>query len=231
MSLQTLDRLFDQFFRKETDMTEPTETLSLLRIDATGRSEGSVSRRLAALFIETVREKAPVDVTHRDLTASPPPVVDGDWIAAAYTDGAERTDAQAATLAESDALVDEFAATDAILITAPIYNFAVPAQLKLWIDQVARIGRTFAYTEDGPVPLLPDRPAVVVVPSGGTPLGSDIDFATGYLRHVLGFLGLSDVRFIEADRLIFEGEAKIAAAERQAKELAADLTTRLRAAA
>ena len=117
--------------------------------------------------------------------------------------------------------MEEFAAADALVITAPIYNFTVPAQLKLWIDQVARIGRTFSYTEQGPIPLLPDRPTFLVVASGGTPIGSPIDFATPYLRHVLGFLGLRDLRLVEADRLIFEGEAKLAAARAQADALAA----------
>ena len=156
----------------------------------------------------------------RDLTAAPPPVVDDAWVEAAYTAEAERTAEHRETLAASDALVDEFAAADALVVTAPIYNFTVPAQLKLWIDQVARIERTFAYTEAGPMALLPDRPTFVVVASGGMPIGSQIDFATPYLRHVLGFLGLRDLRLVEVDRLIFEGKARIEAARAQADELA-----------
>lgn len=204
----------------------------LLRIDATGRNHHSVSRRLATRLVEDLRANTTsLTVTERDLTVTPPPVPNSDWIEAAYTPEGERTPIQAKILAGSDELVDEFAAADMIVITAPIYNFSIPAQLKLWIDQVARIGRTFAFTEDGPVPQLPDRPTCVIVPSDGTPIGSEIDFATGYLRHVLGFLGLYDVRFIEADRLIFEGETRIQEAEAQIDSFAAEVASKLQAAA
>lgn len=232
MTLQSFEKAFNHIFQKETDMLDTSDPLALLRIDATGRNHSSVSRRLATRLIEGLRAKSPsLTVTERDLTVTPPLVPNDDWIEAAYTPEAERTPLQARILAGSDELVDEFAAADIIVVTAPIYNFSIPAQLKLWIDQVARIGRTFAFTEHGPVPQLPDRPTCVIVPSGGTPIGSDIDFATGYLRHVLGFLGLSDVHVIEADQLIFEGETRIQEAEAQIDSFAAEVASKLQAAA
>src|SRR5690606_32013845 len=92
-------------------------------------------------------------------------------------------------------------------ITAPIYNFAIPASLKAWIDQVTRARRTFRYTEAGPEGLLKGKRAYIVFASGGVPLGSQVDFASGYLRHILGFIGITDVHFIAADGHQMDGEA------------------------
>ncbi len=84
-------------------------------------------------------------------------------------------------------------AADTLVIGLPIYNFGVPAALKAWVDQVARAGVTFRYTETGPKGLLTGKRAIIAVASGGTEAGSDVDFATGYIRHVLGFIGITDV--------------------------------------
>ncbi len=189
---------------------------SILLIDSSGRSEKSYSRPLADRLVAGLQTKIPgaTVVTHK-LTENVPPVVDQAWFDAAYTPEDERSAADTAALAESDDIVDEFLAASAIVITVPIYNFTVSAQLKLWIDQVARFGRTFTYTENGPKPLGPDRPTYLVVASGGTKIDSDIDFATGYMRHVLGFVGLTNVHVIEADQLMQFGETKIPEAEAQ----------------
>ena len=121
-------------------------------------------------------------------------------------------------LALSNALVAELQAADVIVIGAPVYNFGVPAAFKAWIDQVARAGLTFKYTEYGPKGLLEGKRAIVAVASGGTEVGSDIDFATGYIRHVLGFIGIEDVVFVAADKLTVDAEASQNAAS-QAVEL------------
>lgn len=94
----------------------------------------------------------------------------------------------------------------------PIYNFGVPAVFKAWIDQIARARKTFRYSETGPVGLLEGKKAYVVIASGGTEADSAMEFATGYVRHVLGFVGVNDVEFIFADKLMFDGETKTAAA-------------------
>src|SRR5690606_7995661 len=96
-------------------------------------------------------------------------------------------------------LIGEIEAADTIIITAPIYNFSIPASLKAWIDQVARARRTFRYTEVGSEGLLKGKRVYIVFVSGGVPLGSEVDFASAYLRHILGFIGISDVEFIAAD--------------------------------
>ena len=162
----------------------------ILRIDASARREGSVSRDLNDQIVARFEEAGDVKVTIRDL-ASPLPLLSEDWIGANFTPADDRDEAQVEALSLSDSLIDELKAADVLLIGLPIYNFGVPAVLKAWVDQVARVGVTFNYTENGPVGLLNGKRAIVTVASGGTQVGSDIDFATGYLRHVLGFLAVA----------------------------------------
>ncbi|XWN33530.1 MAG: NAD(P)H-dependent oxidoreductase [Devosia sp.] len=190
------------------------DATTVLAVNASGRTDGSHSRALTARIIEKLQERGNVArLIDRDLAAGIE-FVDGDWIAANFTPDAERTAGQAARLAASDALVDELLAADVVVIGAPIYNFGVPAVLKAWIDQVARARKTFRYTEDGPEGLLTGKKAYVVVTSGGTEADGAIDFATPYLRHVLGFVGITDVTVIKADRLMFGGEERVVAAHR-----------------
>ena len=183
-------------------------THSILRIDASARRDGSVSRDLSDRIIARFAE---ADVTARDL-AEGLPLIDEDWVGANFTPAEQRTDAQKAKLALSDTLIEEIKAADTLIIGLPIYNFGVPAALKAWVDLVARAGVTFQYTEQGPKGLLEGKRAVVAVASGGTEAGSAIDFATGYIRHVLGFIGIHDVEFVTADRLMVDADASMQAA-------------------
>lgn len=211
------------FFKPNRETSTMSDTTPMiLRIDSSGRQGKSYSRPLADRMVAGLSGRLPdATVVTRDLTATVPPVVDEAWFDAAYTPEDDRGPEAKAALAASDEIVDEFLAASALVITAPIYNFSVSAQLKLWIDQVARFGRTFTYTENGPKPLGPDRPTYLIVASGGTKIDSEIDFATGYLRHVLGFVGLNTIHVIEADQLMAQAETKIPAAEAQIDELAA----------
>ena len=177
-------------------------TPSILRIDSSARAEGSVSRELSALLAGALAGETG-SVTVRDLSTQPVSQVDAAWVGANFTDPAVRTDAQRETLSGSDVLVAELKAADQIVIGAPIYNFSIPAALKAWIDQVARARETFRYTEAGPEGLLTGKTAWLVIASGGVPMDSAMDFATPYLRHVLGFLGIVDVRVIDASRWDF----------------------------
>ena len=192
-------------------------TSSILRIDASARTSGSVSRQLTDKVVASLG--APLVV--RDLASTPVPQISEDWVNANFTPEAERTPAQARTLALSETLVAELEAADTLIIGTPIYNFGVPAALKSWIDQIARAGRTFRYSDDGPVGLLTGKRAIVVVTSGGTKTGSEIDFATGYLTHVLGFVGITDVHFVTADQLMIDADASMSTAHAQIEALAA----------
>lgn len=200
-----------------------TTALSVLVVSASGRKDGSVSRQLTQDFLAELKDDIDINVTERDL-ADGLPFVDQNWINANFTPAEDRTADQTAVLSFSDGLVDELKAADLVVIGAPIYNFGAPASLKAWIDQVARARVTFQYTENGPVGLLTDKRAVIVTASGGTEVGSDIDFATGYLRHVLGFLGIHDVEQISADRLMMDADAAMAKAKTQISDAVADIS-------
>ncbi len=199
-----------------------TETpITILRIDSSMRREGSVTRALTGKLVDRLVEAhSGARVVERDL-ASGAPLIDESWIAANFTDPAERSQAQRATLETSDALVAELRAADLLVIGLPIYNFSVPAALKAWIDLIARARVTFRYTEAGPEGLLAGKRAVIAVASGGVSVGSAADFATPYLRHALAFVGITDVEIVSAERLAAGAERAIAAAEAQIAELAA----------
>ncbi len=192
-------------------------TQTVLRIDASARLNGSESRALTQRIIDRL---APSTVIHRDL-ASAIPAIDADWLAANWTPEDQRTEAQREKLALSTTLIAELKAADTLVIGTPIYNFAIPATLKAWIDQIARAGQTFQYSETGPKGLLSGKRAIVAIASGGTQVGSDIDFASGYLRHVLGFVGITDVQFVPADQLMLDADASHAKADAALNALAA----------
>ena len=183
----------------------PTRAPRVLRLDASMRHDGSVSRALTDRLVERLRDShGTVDVTSRDLARAPVPQVDEAWIGANFTDADARTPEQRQALALSDTLVAELQAADILVLGMPIYNFGVPAALKAWIDMVARARVTFRYTPDGPEGLLTGKRAYIVTASGGTHVDSAIDFAVPYLRHVLAFLGITDVEVIAADGLMMD---------------------------
>ncbi len=173
--------------------------MKLLRIDCSPRSEGSLSRKAVDQVLGALEG---IELVHRDLGAAPLPHFDESWIGANFTPDAARSDEQRQHLELSDSLVAEVEGADALLIGAPIYNFGTPARLKNWIDHLARAGLTFTYSAEGPVGLLTDKPVRVLVSSGGTQVGSAADFSTPYLRHVLAFVGLRDVRFEAAQAVL-----------------------------
>ena len=197
------------------------ERLTVLRVDSSMRHNGSASRDLTDEVLAKLQtENANLEVTTRDL-ADGIPFVDEAWVGANFTDPAERTADQRAVLAQSDALVAELKAADILVLGAPMYNFNIPAALKAWIDLIARARETFQYTADGPVGLLEGKKAVVVLVSGGTEVGGEFDFASDYLRHVLGFVGIHDVEIVSAGRLMMDRESAVAAAREQIGQLAA----------
>ena len=192
----------------------------ILRIDASARKSGSVSRGLADKVIDQFCSLGAIMVTRRDLSSGLP-FVDEEWVGAKVTPDDQLSAAQNDALTFSDDLIDELKEADTIVIATPIYNFSIPASLKAWIDLIARAGQTFNYTENGPVGLLEGKRAVILVASGGTQIGSDIDFATPYLRHALKFIGITDVTVIAADALGKDAKEKIAEANEKITALKA----------
>ncbi|MBL4827704.1 MAG: NAD(P)H-dependent oxidoreductase [Spongiibacteraceae bacterium] len=167
----------------------------ILRIDASMRKQNSYGRQLLDRLVNQMA-KPGYALSHRDL-AEGIPMINESWIVANVTDPASRTAEQRSILSLSDVLVDELREACTILIAIPIYNFHVPAAFKAWIDLVTRSAETFRYTESGPVGLLENKRAIVVVTSGGTKLGSELDFVTSYLKHILGFIGIQELLIVD----------------------------------
>ena len=186
---------------------------NILRVSASARTERSRSRELTDLATGLLRTAHPrARIVERDL-AEGVEQLDAAWVAANLTSADERDLAQRERLALSDRLIGELEAADIVVIGTPIYNFALPAALKAWIDLVVRSKRTFRYGPDGPEGLLVGKRALVAMVSGGTAIGSDVDFASGHLDHILRFMGITEIAWLHADQL-FRGdtEANVAAA-------------------
>ncbi|WP_086617419.1 FMN-dependent NADH-azoreductase [Erythrobacter tepidarius] len=196
---------------------------NILYITASIRSDAeSVSRGLGQRIVERLAAKTGASLTTRDLAANDLPFVSAERFGANLTPAAERTPEQADLAAIADTLIAELQAADIIVIAAPIYNFGPPASLKAWADLVARAGTTFRYTANGPEGLLKGKTAYLAIASGGTAVGSDIDFMSRWLTFFLGFIGITDVEIIAADGVMgADGEAKIAAAQEAALRLSA----------
>jgi FMN-dependent NADH-azoreductase len=176
---------------------------TLLKIDSSPMGDRSVSRKLTDEFVRTWKEAHPDGtVISRDLTTLDIPVVNGQWVAAAYTPEDVRSAEQKKVLELSDLLVAELHEADEYVIGVPMHNFGVPSTLKLWIDQVIRAGKTHAYTANGLEGLLKGKRVTLLMASGGVyEQGSGreaFNFVTPYLRTIFGFMGITDVHFIAA---------------------------------
>lgn len=184
--------------------------MKVLRIDASARYQNSVSRQLTDELINRIQSRSPnVEVMIRDLAKGVPLLTEA-MVVAYNTPAEDRTAEQNELLSVSDGLVAELKSADQIVIGCPIYNFSVPGAMKAYIDLIARAGLTFNYSSEGPVGLVSDRPTYIILTSGGTPVGSDIDFASGYLRQVFRFIGIQNVEIIAADSLSRTGSDKLA---------------------
>lgn len=176
---------------------------TLLKIDSSPMGERSISRKLTDEFAKTWLKAHPGGkVIERDLTTSHIPVVNGVWAAAAHTPENARTPQQKDVLAVSELLISELQSADEYVLGVPMHNFSIPSTLKLWIDQIVRVGRTFTYSETGREGLLKGKKATLLIASGGVydegTAYSAFNFVTPYLRTVLEFIGLTDVHFIAA---------------------------------
>jgi FMN-dependent NADH-azoreductase len=176
--------------------------MKLLQIDSSARTS-SVTRRLTTRFAEEWRKNQPDgEVIQRDLSATALPLITDEW-SATHLDDSKLTPAQRSYLSTSDALIEELAAAETVVIGAPMYNFSIPSSLKAWIDQIVRIGKTVGYGPNGPQGLLTRKKVVVITSRGGAyekgTAKEAFDFQEPYLRHILGFIGLTDVTFIHAE--------------------------------
>lgn len=182
--------------------------MNILRIHASARRAGGNSTRVADQIVARLLADHPdARVTQRDLAVEAHPALDEAALNALFTPPEQRTPEQAARVALDDALIAEVQDADVVVLGVPMYNFGVPAQLKHWIDAIARSGVTFRYAETGPEGLLQGRKVYVALARGGRYRGTEMDSQVPYLRTVLGFLGMTDIRFIYAEGLNMGPEA------------------------
>jgi FMN-dependent NADH-azoreductase len=186
---------------------------SLLVINSSAAREGSVSRTLVEETVARWLESHPgAQVVRRDLGTAPIPHLTVDTLSGVR--GQPATAAETAARKLSDELIAELRAADTIVIGAPMYNFSVPTSLRAWFDYVLRAGETFSYSEAGPKGLLGGKRVIVIESRGGLysegPAGA-YDFQEPYLRHLLGFVGITDVTFVHAEKTGFGPEARHAA--------------------
>src|SRR6202142_4255057 len=176
---------------------------TLLHIDSSPLYGRSVSRELTAAFVTQWKASHPDGrVIDRDLNAIPIPPITAEWVGAVYTPEQARIPQQKKLLSLSDTLLAELEQADEYVFGVPMHNFGVPSVLKLWIDQIARVGRTFSYGEGKPKGLLTGKKATFIIATGGnydakTQMAS-FNFVEPYLRSVFGFLGLTDATFLTA---------------------------------
>ena len=195
---------------------------TILHITASIRDGESVSRSLGNKLVEKLSAKQGTKVITRDLAKNDIPFIDAERFAANLSPYAERSPEQHELAKVADELIEELKGADTIVFSVPVYNFSVPATVKAWADLVARAGTTFHYTANGPEGLLTGKKAYIAIASGGTPIGSEMDFMSPWLKFFLGFLGISDVEMVAADGIMGEGgEEKIAEAHEEAARLAA----------
>ncbi|MBK9116763.1 MAG: FMN-dependent NADH-azoreductase [Betaproteobacteria bacterium] len=183
--------------------------MNILQVNSSARRENSHSTRLATRLVARLREVDPeATLTVRDLAVAPHPVLDEDALGALFTPAGQRTPEQAARVALDDALIAEIQAADVVVLGVPMYNFGVPAQLKNWIDAIARAQVTFRYTASGPEGLLQGKKAYVALTRGGKYRNTPADTQVPYLRTVLAFLGMTDVHFVYAEGLAMGPDAE-----------------------
>ena len=192
---------------------------TLLQINSGMRGSASQSSMLADKIAASLLDRMPAAVhIKRDLSDDIIPHLDQHTFLAFSDPTVACTPSQKAGLALSDTLVSELEAADALVLGAPMYNLMIPSTLKSWLDYVSRAGRTFAFSQAGPIGLLKGKKAYIAMAQGGQFLGTPADLESGYLRMALGLLGIVDIKFIYAEGLAMgpeAAEAGLADAHRQ----------------
>lgn len=198
--------------------------MKLLHIDSSILGEASASRQLSRSVVEAWSAAAPnAQVTYRDLASDALSHLSAASLVAAGTPDELRDAAQKHEAELAERTLEEFLAADAIVIGAPMYNFAIPSQLKAWIDRIAVAGKTFSYSENGPVGLAGGKTVVIASSAGGIHTGQPSGQAhEDYLVRVLNFLGIDDIEIVRAEGLAY-GEEPRAQAMKSATQRISEL--------
>lgn len=193
--------------------------MKLLHVDSSILGQNSASRALSAAIVAARKAADPtLEVTYRDLAATPLPHLSGGSLAKA-----DPAEAEAA-----EQVLEEFLAADVVVVGAPMYNFAIPSTLKAWIDRLAVAGKTFRYNDQGMAEGLAGGKELVIASSrGGFHQTSGMDFQEPYLRQIFGFMGINEVRFVRAEGLAVSPEQR----EQSMKEALTSISPALATAA
>lgn len=179
--------------------------MKLLQVDSSPLGGASVSRILTGAIVEAYQQAVPgLEISYRDVAAQPLDHLGAELLQVVKFRNLEGLNArQQAELALTDALVDEFLAADILVIGAPMYNFSIPTQLKAWFDRILQAGKTFRYTEKGPVGLAGGKKVFIVSSRGGVYSESEamtaLDHQESYVKTLLGFVGITDVTVVRAE--------------------------------
>lgn len=174
--------------------------MKLLHIDASVLGDNSVSRQLSAAVVQQWRDQVPgLEVTYRDLDAQP----------VAHLRSTSLAQADAAEVADAEQVLQQFLAADVVVIGSPMYNFSVPSTLKAWIDRVLVAGRTFKYTDTGPVGLAGGKRVIVASSRGGLHTGAPTDFQDPYLKQIFAFVGIENVEFVRAEGIAYSPQHRV----------------------
>jgi FMN-dependent NADH-azoreductase len=218
---------------------EQEKTMKLLHIDSSALGAASVSRELTRRTVAQWQASHPgTTVEYLDLAVDAPTHLDADSLGFRLgPDDASLTPAQKRENTVSERLVSQFLAADVVVVGAPMYNFSVPSQLKAWIDRIAQAGRTFAYTDKGPQGLAGGKTVIVASSRGGAysgdPALAALDHQESYLKTLFAFFGITDVRFVRAERVAMGPAAReqaLAAADIEIRALAGEAANEGRAA-
>lgn len=202
-------------------MTEGNPMQTMLLVQSSTLGPHSLSRQITSEFLSAhERRHGARTLITRDLVANPPPHLSEDFVAAMFVPPAQRSPEMEQALALGNTLAQELKGADEIVISAPMYNRTVPSSLKAWIDHVVLPYQTFAVGPTGPAPLLQGKTVYFICATGGvysTGPGAQQDFLTPYMKCILGFMGIQDVRVVYVEGVAFDRDQGLRRAQEQLK--------------
>lgn len=196
--------------------------MTVLHINSSARLNDSNSRIIGQYLVDAIGEP----IICRDLAQQPLPPISAQDLIAVHGSSNETRPSLQAQLSLSDTLIDELRSANTLVLGVAMYNFGIPASLKQWIDAICRAGVSFKYTQQGPVGLLGIERAFIITTSGGTPIGSKMDFASPYLSHICKFIGITEVFHIDASGSKGTPEQVIAQGKQQVDVLMSELSAK-----
>ena len=185
--------------------------MKILHVDSSILGDVSVSRQISAAIVARLKAESPgAEVVYRDLAAAPISHLSGAYLAGQSADVKHDQALQEDVELGGKALA-EFQASDTIVLGVPMYNFAVPSQLKAWVDRILVAGQTFRYTATGAEGLVHGKRAFLGISRGGmyegTPAAA-VEHQESWLKAVFNFIGVKDVEVVRAEGIAYGPEQR-----------------------